>query len=78
LTFSYDPAAGKGPTITYLSVEPNSVRELLALRHEGDKFRSAVRELDARAIAGSYSLEHPEALLFTFYLTYLLGHGIFL
>ena len=78
LTFSYDPAAGKGPTITYLSGEPNSAKELLSLRHEGDKFRSAVRQLDARAIAGSYSLEHPEALMFTFYLTYLLGHGIFL
>jgi hypothetical protein len=78
LTFSYGPAAKKGPTITYLSGEPNSAKKLLSLRHEGDKFRSAVREVDARAIAGSYSVEHPEALMFTFYLTYLMGHGIFL
>ena len=77
LTFIYDPAAGKGPTITYLSGDPSVAREFLALRHSGDKFRSVVRELDTRAIAASYSLEHPEAMMFTFYLTYLLGHGIF-
>jgi hypothetical protein len=78
LTFSYDPATGKGPTITYLSGNPSAAKEILSLRHEGNKFRSVVREIDTRAIAGSYSLEHPEAIMFTFYLTYLLGHGIFL
>jgi hypothetical protein len=78
LTFNYDPATEKGPTITYLSGNPSAAKEILSLRHEGNKFRSVVRKIDARAIAGSYSLASPEAIMFTFYLTYLLGHGIFL
>lgn len=55
-------------------------KEVLGLRHEGDKYRSVVRELDARAIAGTYSLEpqDPKAIMFTSILTYLLGHGMFL
>jgi hypothetical protein len=52
LTFSYDPATGKGPTITYLSGNPSAAKETLSLNHDGDRFRSAVRELDARAICG--------------------------
>jgi hypothetical protein len=78
LTFSYDPAAGKGPAITYLSGNPSAAKETLRLWYEGKRLPSVVREVDAKAIAGSYSLEHPEAIMFTFYLTYLLGHGIFL
>jgi hypothetical protein len=76
LTFSYDPATGKRPTITYLSGNPNAGKETLSLRHEGSKFDVSVRELDARAISASYSLEHPESIIFTFYLGALLGHVI--
>ena len=78
LTFSFDPATGKGPTITYLSGNPSAAEKILSLNHEADKFRPVVRELDARAIAGSYSVEHSQANLFTFYLGFLLGHAIFL
>jgi hypothetical protein len=78
LTFSFDPSTGKGPTITYLSGNPSAAEKTLSLNQEGDKFRSVVRELDARAIAGSYSVEHSEAALFTFILGCLLGHAIFL
>ena len=78
VTFSFDPATGKGPTITYLSGNPSAAERILSLSHEGGKFRPVVRELDARAIAGSYSVEHSQANLFTFYLGFLLGHAILL
>jgi hypothetical protein len=78
LTFSSDPATRKGPTITYLSGNPSAAEKILSLNQEGGKFHSVVRKLDARAIAGSYSVEHSEAALFTHYLGYLLGHAIFL
>jgi hypothetical protein len=78
LTFSYDPATAKGPTITYLSGDPGAARETLSLKHERDRLGATLRDLDARAIMASYSLEHAEPLGFTFYLSYLLGHGDFL
>jgi hypothetical protein len=50
----------------------------LSLKHERDRLGATLRDLDARAIMASYSLEHAEPLGFTFYLSYLLGHGDFL
>jgi hypothetical protein len=78
LTFSYDPQNAKRPTITYLSGNPSAGKETLSLWHEGSKFGVSVRELDARAIVASYNLEHPEGIMFTFYLGAFLGHMIFL
>jgi hypothetical protein len=77
LTFSYDPAHGKGPTITYLSGNPSSGREALLLRHEGRKFGISLRDLNATALRASYRLDDSTAPLWVFFLTYLLGHGIF-
>ena len=78
LTFSYDPLNAKRPTITYLSGNPSAGKETLSLRHDGSKFGVSVRELDARAFVASYNLEHPEGILFTFYLGAFLGHMILL
>jgi hypothetical protein len=78
LTFSYDPVAGKGPTITYLSGDPSLGKKTLDMGNDGSKLGLAYRELDSRAIEASYSLEDSTAPLFVFYLSFLLGHGIFL
>jgi hypothetical protein len=77
LTFSYDPARGKGPTITYLSGDPSAGREALLLGYEGSKFGVALRELNGRAIQASYRVDNSTAHMFVFFLTYFLGHGIF-
>jgi hypothetical protein len=73
-----DPVTEKGPTITYLSGNPGAARETLSLKdyRNGGVLRE-LRNLDARAITASYSLEHAEPLGFTFYLSYLLGYGDF-
>jgi hypothetical protein len=78
LTFSYDPAGGGGPTVTYLSGNPSIARKPLAMSEGGHTVNVAFRELNAGAIEAAYGLDQSTLRIFTFVLLYLLGHGIFL
>jgi hypothetical protein len=78
LTFSYDPANGKGPVITYLSGNPIAARKALAMPQESTSASVVFREVDAGTIEASYGPGRSTDAIFGLLLPYLLGHGIFL
>jgi hypothetical protein len=78
LTFSYDPANGKGPVITYLSGNPSAAEKALAMPQESTSASVVFRELDAGTIEASYGPGRSTDAIFGLLLPYLLGHGIFL
>ena len=82
LTFNFDPADGKRPTMVYTSGNPSvakAERGPLSMGYEGNKFDIMYRNLDANAIEASYNIRDTDAdPTFFFMLLYFLGHGIFL
>jgi hypothetical protein len=78
LTFSYDPANGKGPIITYVSGNANAARKALAMPQESTSVSVVFRELDAGTIEAAYGPGRSTDAIFGLLLPYLLGHGIFL
>jgi len=82
LTFNFDPADAKRPTMVYMSGNPSvakAERGPLSMGYEGNKFDIMYRNLDANAIEASYNIRDTDAPhTFFFMLLYFLGHGIFL
>jgi hypothetical protein len=76
LTFNYDAANGRAPTITYLSGNPSIAKKPLAVQEGSDIPAVVFRELDARAIEASYGPGRPTDFILGLVLPTLLGHGI--
>jgi hypothetical protein len=76
LTFNYDAANGRAPTITYLSGNPSIAKKPLAVQEGNDIPAVVFRELDARAIEASYGPGRPTDFILGLVLPTLLGHGI--
>ena len=76
VTFSYDPANGKQPIITYLSGNPGIARKALAAPIEDSPVSVVFRQVDRGAIEASYGPGRPTDFILGFILPFLLGHGI--
>src|SRR5262249_48115665 len=75
LTFNYDAANGRAPTITYLSENPSTAKKMLALQDGKDIPAVAFRNLNAQAMEASYGPGRPTDFILGFILPALLGHG---
>jgi hypothetical protein len=68
--------------VSYLSdnhsISSQPGRSILSMGYEGKKLAISYRELNAGVLEASYNLEAPGAVfIFSFYLGWMLGHGIF-
>jgi hypothetical protein len=82
LTFSFDQATGRAPTITYLSGDPSIARAKrgpLSMGDEGGKLGIVYQDLDRVATEATYNVRDSNAAPgFFFVLSCILGHAIFL
>jgi len=81
LVFSFDAAKGKGPSITYLSgndrLSDEPERGILSMGYEGGKLGITYRKLGPGVVEASYNVEAAGAIfIFSFFLGWMLGHGV--
>ncbi len=75
LTFNFDRADRKEPTITYLSGNPSVAKGTLIMPFAGSPVSVAFRELDVGAIEATYGPGPPTDAALGYGLPLLLGHG---